>query len=57
MEKPDRRSQSASDGSLAVPLDVRLEVAKQNQRLAEVRYTWAVKRGQAWNAISRHKRA
>ena len=44
------------DAPLAVPLDVQLEIALQNQRLAELRYRASVKKGRAWNMPSRKAR-
>jgi hypothetical protein len=41
---PEQRPESR----VAVPLNVQLEVAKQNQRLAELRYKARIRRGRAW---------
>lgn len=42
---PDKQQPEAR---VAVPLNVQLEIAKQNQKLAEFRYRTAVRRGRAW---------
>jgi hypothetical protein len=51
MEKhlPKDERDGAPSGRVAVPLDVQVEIAKQNQKLAEARYQAAVRRGRAWD--------
>ena len=46
---PENAAARAPEGSLAVPLKIQLEIALQNQRLAELRYRASVKRGRAWD--------
>lgn len=55
MKKEAHKSQDARapEGSLAVPLEVQLEIALQNQRLAELRYNTSVQRGRAWEVGKR----
>jgi len=48
MEKTHRPAEKKAESRVAVPLNVQLEIAKQNQRLAEFRYNNLVRRGQAW---------
>jgi hypothetical protein len=57
MEKKDRQRQAPkpAEGRLAVPLNVQLEIAKQNQRLAEFRYNNQVRRGKAWDVAQRRR--
>jgi hypothetical protein len=48
MTNKERLGDKRSDSREALPLNVRLEIAKQNKRLAEVRYKASVRRGKAW---------
>jgi hypothetical protein len=59
MEKNERqrRPETDAEGRLAVPLNVQLEIAKQNQRLAEVRWRNLIRRGRAWIEREREKLA
>lgn len=45
----------APEGRVAVPLEVQLEIAKQNQKLAEIRYRTSVQRGRAWDMPTREE--
>ena len=52
-DAPKGTGTRAPEGSLAVPLKIQLEIALQNQRLAELRYKASVKRGRAWDMVIR----
>lgn len=57
MEKIERHRRPATEAEsrLAVPLNVQLEIAKQNQKFAEVRLKNMVRRGRAWLERERAK--
>lgn len=38
------------EGRIAVPVEVQIQIAKQNQQLAEIRYRRSVQRGRAWDS-------
>ena len=52
MEKvaPQNSDVRAPEGRVAVPRDVQIQLAKQNQMLAEIRYRSSVQRGRAWDS-------
>lgn len=54
MEKrlPKGQPERGPESRVAVPIEVQIELAKQNQKLAELRYRAAVRRGRAWDAPS-----
>ena len=51
---PDRQQ---PESRVAVPLPVQLEIAKQNQELAEFRYQRLVRRGRAWQPAPEEEQA
>jgi hypothetical protein len=53
MEKTHRPAEAKAEARVAVPLNVQVEIAKQNQKLAEFRYTNLVRRGRAWNVAKK----
>jgi len=59
MEKSERPRQPVKEAEsrLAVPLNVQLEIARQNQRLAEFRWKNLIRRGRAWIDREKEKEA
>lgn len=52
MEKvaPKNNDTRAPEGHIAVPVEVQIQIAKQKQKLAEIRYRRSVERGRAWGS-------